>query len=75
MPYESTANDYKESHEQVSYGTPKEEGPAKNVLTIAIIIAIGLMLLSIMFGLLAFVIRYAVPIAAIVLVVYFLKKR
>ena len=75
MPYENSEREYERTQETVTRNENTEDNNAKKILTIVIVIAIGLMILSIMFGLLAFVIRYAVPIAAIVLVVYFFKKR
>ncbi len=75
MPYESERNSYEYEAREVTKEESKVDDSAKKIITIVIIIAIGLILLSVMFGLLAFVIRYAVPISAIVLVAYFLKKR
>ena len=75
MPYESNESEYQRTQETVQSSNHVENNQAKKILTIVIVVAIGLMLLSVMFGLLAFVVRYAVPIAAIALVIYFFKKR
>ncbi|MBQ8803012.1 MAG: DUF1700 domain-containing protein [Tyzzerella sp.] len=45
------------------------------ILAIIVIVAIALVVLSVIFGLLAFVIRFAVPILVIVLVIRFLRKK
>ena len=73
-PYENEGKTYEDEVKSVT-NNAKQEDSWKKILTIIIIIAIGLIVLSTLFGLLAFVIRYAVPISAIVLVVYFLKKK
>ena len=73
-PYENESKTYEDEVKNVTRND-HQENSWKKILTIVIIIAIGLTVLSALFGLLAFVIRYAVPISAIVLVVYFLKKR
>ena len=75
MPYESSEREYDRTQDTVSASAHNENNQGKKILTIVIVVAIGLMLLSVMFGLLAFVVRYAVPIAAIALVIYFFKKR
>ena len=73
-PYENESKTYEDEVKNVTRND-HQENSWKKILAIVIIIAIGLTVLSALFGLLAFVIRYAVPISAIVLVVYFLKKR
>ena len=73
-PYENEGKTYEDEVKSVT-NNAKQEDSWKKILTIIIIIAIGLIVLSTLFGLLAFVIRYAVPISAIVLVFYFLKKK
>ena len=74
-PYENEGKTYEEeTKEKRREGQPVDDS-TKKIITIVIVVAIGIIILSMLFGLLAFVIRYAVPISAIVLVVYFLKKR
>ena len=68
MPYENETKEVPREEKQV-------DGSGKKILTIVIIVATGILILSMLFGLLAFVIRYAVPISVVALVIYLLKKK
>ena len=68
MPYENETKEVPREEKQV-------DDSGKKILTIVIIVAIGILILSMLFGLLAFVIRYAVPISVVALVIYLLKKK
>ena len=70
MPYENSEN----TQETVVRSEEGDDNKSNKILTVVIVILIGLIILSIMFGLLAFVVRYAVPIAVVVLVVRLIKK-
>ena len=74
-PYENEGKTYEEETKEIRREGQPVDDSTKKIITIVIVVAIGILILSMLFGLLAFVIRYAVPISAIVLVVYFLKKR
>ena len=74
-PYENEGKTYEEETKEIRREGQPVDDSTKKIITIVIVVAIGIIILSMLFGLLAFVIRYAVPISAIVLVVYFLKKR
>ena len=74
-PYENEGKTFENETKEIRKEGQPVDDSAKKILTIVIVIAIGLIVLSTLFGLLAFVIRYAVPISVIVLIVYFLKKR
>ena len=68
MPYENETKEVPREEKQV-------DDSGKKILTIVIIVATGILILSMLFGLLAFVIRYAVPISVVALVIYLLKKK
>ena len=74
-PYENEGKTYEEETKEIRREGQPVDDSTKKIITIVIVVAIGIIILSMLFGLLAFVIRYAVPISAIVLVAYFLKKR
>ena len=75
MPYEEDKKSYEYGTKEVRSEENKVEDSGKKILTIVIIVAIGILVFSMLFGLLALVIRYAVPISAIALVIYLLKKK
>lgn len=52
-----------------------QNGEWNKILAIIAIVVIGLVVLSVVFGLLAFVIRFAVPILIIIFVIRFLRKK
>ena len=74
-PYENEGKTYEEETKEIRREGQPVDDSTKKIITIVIVVAIGILILSMLFGLLAFVVRYAVPISVIVLVVYFLKKR